>query len=540
MKKLSLMRPANEPFSNVQASTSTWSPFAEALERVPRGVDVPMVIGGKRIRTRAKIQNINPSTGETLGTIQQCTPTEAQDAINAALAAKATWSALPPENRLAKFRDLEAVLLKWRYETCATAMVECGYTANEMDASWAEMIDFVRFNAYYYTELLSEQLVDGHLETNALVQRPLKGFTCAVTPFNFPVGIGYHLPLVMALTGNTVVWKPSEDATLTSFLLMLALEEAGFPPGVVNMITGDGRTCLPSVLQHPSLSCLNFTGSFATARALGNHLFSTSFERHNFPRFVAETGGKDFLVADSNIDVEETARCIVAGAFGRSGQKCSANSLVFANQDIWPDLKDALITQVNALRMKSPTNQDADLGPVINARAFQRISKALSQAQADPSVHLLAGGHSNNQQGFYVEPTVFEVKTDNHFLLTEEIFGPITAVKTYQTLDEVVRCIQQHHYRLTGAVVSHDESFLQHAVPLLSEYAGNFYINRKTTGAVVGQQPFGGDGASGTNYKAGSKNYLTQFLSPGTITRRHARFVYPEPFGLVSKYSSAH
>lgn len=534
MNKLSLKRPTNEPFSDVQSSPTTWKPFAEAIARVPRGVDVPMIIGGKRVHTPQKLNNVNPSCGESLGTVQQCTAPEAEQAVEAALSARAHWSVLPPEHRLGKFRDLEAVLLKWRYETCATAMVECGYTANEMDASWAEMIDFVRFNAFYYTELLSEQLVDGPLETNSIVQRPLKGFTCAVTPFNFPVGIGYHLPLVMALTGNTVVWKPSEDATLTSYLLMLALEEAGFPPGVINMITGDGRSCLPTVLQHPSLTCLNFTGSFTTARALGNHLFSTSFERHNFPRFVAETGGKDFLVADKDIDVEETARCIIAGAFGRSGQKCSANSVVFANRSVWPALKEALMAQVKTLRVKDPCERDADMGPVINARAFERISAALSRACADKSVRLLCGGGSRNSKGFFVDPTLFEVEADEHFLLSEEIFGPVTAVRTFTELDEVVRCMKRHNYRLTGAVVSRDESFLHRAVPVLSEFAGNFYINRKTTGAVVGQQPFGGDGASGTNFKAGSKTYLTHFISPGTITRRHSRFSCSEPFAKVT------
>lgn len=538
MNKLSLTRPTNEPFSDVQACPTTWKPFAEAIARVPRDVDVPMIIGGKKVYTNKKLNNINPSTGETLGTVQQCEASEAQKATEAALSARADWSVLPPEHRLGKFRDLEAVLLKWRYETCATAMVECGYTANEMDASWAEMIDFVRFNCFYYTELLSEQLVDGSLETNSIVQRPLKGFTCAVTPFNFPVGIGYHLPLVMALTGNTVVWKPSEDATLTSYLLMLALEEAGFPPGVINMITGDGRPCLPTVLQNPSLTCLNFTGSFATARALGNHLFSTSFERHNFPRFVAETGGKDFLVADKNIDVEETARCIVAGAFGRSGQKCSANSVIFVNRSVWPALQEALMAQMTTLRVKDPCERDTDMGPVINARAFERISHALARAGADESVRLLCGGGSMNSQGFFVQPTLFEVDADQHFMLTAELFGPVTAVKTFTELDEVVSCLKHHNYRLTGSVVSRDETFLHRAVPILSEFAGNFYINRKTTGAVVGQQPFGGDGASGTNFKAGSKTYLTHFISPGTITRRHSRFSYPEPFAQIAEAST--
>lgn len=537
MTVLSIPKPINEPIINIQGDDARWAAHARSMQNIPAPLDAPMIIGGKTVRSSKVLANINPATGQSIGSIYQATSVEASAAVKAALAAKHDWASLSPYSRIQKFRDLEAVLIKWREETCGLTSVECGFTANELSASWAEMIDFLRFNSWYYTQLLSEQLSDGPMETNSYNWRPLKGFTCAVTPFNFPIAIGFNLPLVMALTGNTVVWKPSDDATATSQLLMLALEEAGFPPGVINMITGDGRDCLPAVLTHPELSALNFTGSFATARALGAYLYSSEHQRPNFPRFVAETGGKDFLVADADIDVDDVAASIVAGAFGRSGQKCSANSVVYAHEDVWPRLRDALVDRTKALKMANPADRSADLGPVINKRAFDKISGVITAAKSDPFAKLLCGGKTSDAEGFYIEPTVFEVSSNKHDLLSFEIFGPVTAVKTFKKIDQVFEMLQTHNYRLTGAVCSRNEAFLDRTVPLLSEYAGNLYVNRKTTGAVVDQQPFGGDGASGTNFKAGSKHYLMQFLSPGTITRRHTKFQQQPAFECFKRHS---
>ena len=537
MHKLSLNKPINEPIVNFRDDDPSWQAFSKAVAEVPRGLEIPLVFGGKKVFTPTKGKSLNPATRETVATFQEATKEHADLAVKAALEAKPAWAALSPATRIQKFRDLEVVLAKWKFETCATAAVECGYTALETSVSWAEMMDFVRFNSWFYTELLQEKMGDGILETNQLVLRPLKGFTCAVTPFNFPIAIGYNLPLVMALTGNTVVWKPSSDAVLTSYLLMLALEEAGFPPGVINFLTGEGPNCLTPVLTHPELTCLNFTGSFATARLFGNTLFNTENHRTNFPRFIAETGGKDFLVAHADIDVKDTAACVVQGAFGRSGQKCSANSVVLAHEDIWPKLEEEIVRQAKALKMTNPVERSADLGPVINERAFDKIAGYIDRAKKDPTATLLAGGSVSKDKGFFIEPTLFEVKAPNHELLVEEIFGPVTAVKTFRTLEEAVSIIEQHSYRLTGAVISRDESWLEKAIPVLSQLAGNFYVNRKTTGAMVDQQPFGGDGASGTNAKAGGKWYLTNFVSQGAITRRHARSTTPSAFDALKSSS---
>jgi 1-pyrroline-5-carboxylate dehydrogenase len=530
MNTLSLPTPTNEPIVNFRANDEIWAQFQAATKKVPRGFEVPMVLGGKKIYSTKKGKSINPANQDVVCTFQEASAEHATQAIEAALKAKPAWAALSPASRIQKFRDLEMVLLKWKYETCATAAVECGYNALETSVSWAEMIDFVRFNSWFYAELLAEKMGDGIGETNQLILRPLKGFTCAVTPFNFPIAIGYNLPLVMALAGNTVVWKPSSDAVLTSYVLMLALEEAGFPPGVINLMTGEGSECLPTVLKHPELTCLNFTGSFNTARLFGNYLYNSEFHRSNFPRFIAETGGKDFLVADSDIDVVDTALCVVQGAYGRSGQKCSANSVLLVDEKIWPDLKTELVKQIQNLKMKNPTERDADLGPVINKRAFDKIKGYLDRAKANKNCTVLAGGNCFESEGFFVEPTLIQVNDGENELLVEEIFGPVTAVKTYKTLEEAESYVLKHNYRLTGSIVSRNETWLEKASDVFSQLAGNFYINRKTTGAMVNQQPFGGDGASGTNNKAGGKWYLLNFVSQGAITRRHTRNTTPELF----------
>lgn len=530
MNVLSMVKPTNEPIENIRDTESAWAQFEAAVREIPLGLEVPMIIGGQKVYSNQKSKSLNPASKQMVCTFQEADASHAQKAIEAALAAKSAWAALSPATRLQKFRDLEVVLAKWKYQTIATAAVECGYTANECSASWAELMDFVRFNSWFYSELIAERMGDGPMETNQLQLRPLKGFTLAVTPFNFPIAIGYNLPLVMALAGNTVIWKPSSDAVLTSYLLMLALEEAGFPHGVINFITGEGPNCLPAVLKHPELNCVNFTGSFNTARVFGNYLFNSDFPRANFPRFIAETGGKDFLVADADIDVVDTAQAIVQGAFGRSGQKCSANSVVLVDEKIWPALKSELVKQTQAQQMINPVERKADLGPVINQRAFDKIKSAIEKAKSDKTCTIIAGGKTDDSKGFFIEPTLIEVNTDVHDLLSVEIFGPVTAIRTYKKLEDAVRIIEQHSYRLTGAVISRNETFLESAIPVLSQLAGNFYVNRKTTGAVVNQQPFGGDGASGTNAKAGGKWYILNFVSQGTITRRHTRSTTPQAF----------
>lgn len=531
---LSVQKPSNQSITDYRGNDTEWAAFRAALDRIPKDFDVPMVIGGEHVYSDHKEPSLDPSTGKQLCTSQNATAEQAQRAILAALSARSAWSSLSIESRLLKFRDLEWILYERRHEICAVAAQECGYIATEVSVEWAEAMDFVRFNPWYLLDLSHTLLGDGKNETNSMQLRPLKGFTCAITPFNFPIAIGYNLPTVMAICGDTVVWKPSSDAPLTSYMLMKAIEDAGFPPGVINMITGRGPVIMAPVLENLELTAVNFTGGNDTARSIAGTLFDPKRARPHYPRFVAETGGKDFMVVDRSCDVWDAASCIVAGAFGRSGQKCSANSLVLADKKIWADLKAAILEQMRSFQMKSPLERDSDMGPVINQKAFDSITGFIKRAQADRHVRTIHGGEFSKSNGFWIQPTFFEVDTDEHELLNVEIFGPVTAIRPVENVEHAIRILEKNPYRLTGAVWSSDESFLSAYVPVLSHYAGNFYVNRKTTGASVDQQPFGGDGASGTNYKAGGAWYLLQFLSQGTITRRHARTLKAEqkkPFG---------
>ena len=520
---LSLKKPQNQPLIAYASDDAEWKAFSEAVERTPRGFDVPMFIGGEEVRSKDRLDSINPSTGEIFCTTQKATAEHAKAAVDAALKAKDSWAALPPEYRIQKFRDLEAILHERRHEINAVAAQECGYIAMECSGSWAEMMDFIRFNPWYYFQLLRTDLGDGPSETNTLRLRPLKGFTCAITPFNFPIAIGYNLPTVMALCGNTVVWKPSSDAPMTSWMLMKAIADAGFPPGVINMITGPGSTTMPPVLDHPEILCVNFTGGYDTARSIAHELHRKDTARPHFPRFVAETGGKDFMVVDEDCDPWDVAACIIAGAFGRTGQKCSANSLVLAHKKSWPAVRAAILEQMTSFKTGNPLERPTNMGPVINKGAYESITGFIKRANADSKVKMLCGGEFGDEKGFYIQPTIYEVDADRHELLNVEIFGPVLAVRVVDDVEHALKIIRSNTYRLTGAVWSRNDAFLAQWVPVLSEYAGNFYVNRKTTAATVDQQPFGGDGASGTNYKAGGIWYLLQFLSQGTVTRRHLR-----------------
>ncbi len=522
---LSLSKPKNQALIDYRGDDHEWSMFQQAVQKTPECFDVPMVINGKEVRLAERFDSINPATGEVFCQAQQGGQVEAKKAVEAALHAKQEWAVLPPELRIQKFRDLEQILFERRHEICAVAALECGFNSTEVSGGWAEMMDFMRFNPYYYYRLLQTQSGAHLTETNQLLLRPLKGFSCAITPFNFPMAIGYNLPMVMALCGNTVVWKPSSDAPMSSWMLMKAIADAGFPPGVVNMLTGPGSEIMAPVLEHPEITAVNFTGSFNTARHIGDRLFSSQIERVHFPRLVAETGGKDFMVVDRSADMWDTAACIISGAFGRSGQKCSANSLLLVDKEVWANLRDALLEQLQIFKTGNPLERDSDMGPVINCNAYDKITGYIQRAQNDAKVKTVCGGEYDDSKGFYVQPTIFEVAVDRHELLSAEIFGPVTSVYLYDEFDEAVTLISNNSYRLTGAVCANDESFLLRVIPVLSELAGNFYVNRKTTAAVVDQQPFGGDGASGTNYKAGGPWYLLQFLSQGVVTRRHARTI---------------
>jgi 1-pyrroline-5-carboxylate dehydrogenase len=508
---------------NYESDNHEWEGFCRALEKMPRNLDIPMFLGEKEVYTDTKIPDISPISGEVIATAQKATPKHVEEAMYEALAAKTSWAMLPLEHRIAKFRDLEQSLYSRRHEICAALAVECGYSLTECAADWAEIMDFLRFNPYYYHELSQTKLGEGLGESNALHLRALKGFTCAVTPFNFPVAIGYNLPMVMALCGNTVVWKPSSDTPLVSWILMQALKEADFPPGVINMLSGPSTEIMPAVFRHPELTAVNFTGSDETARFIASVLYSPQIVRPHFPRFVAETGGKGFMVVDERADLYDVAACIVQGAFGRAGQKCSANSLIFCHKKVWADLKCLLLERLKNFKTGNPLERGVHMGPVINQQAFDKITGFIQRAVRDSQCDIFAGGGFDNGKGWFIQPTCIQIKKFPHELLEAEIFGPVVSFYLYEKVSEVIEVLDTSKYRLTGAIWSSDENWLAQYLPLFAEYAGNLYVNRKTTGAVVDCQPFGGDGSSGTNSKVGGMWYLLNFISQGIITRRHLR-----------------
>ena len=520
---LSMQKPQNQAITNYVGDNGEWELFAQALAKLPRNLDIPLFIGDKEVYADTKIADVSPITGEVIATAQKATRQHAEAAVTAALTAKTAWAQLPWEHRIAKFRDLEQILYARRHEICAALALECGYTLSECAADWAEMMDYLRFQPYYYHELHQTKLGEAAGETNLLRLRSLKGFTCAITPFNFPIAIGYNLPTVMALCGNTVVWKPSSDAPLVSWILMRALRDADFPPGVINMITGSGTEILPPILRHPELTAVNFTGGCDAARQIAGVLYNPDQARPNFPRFVAETGGKGFTVVDAQANLYDAAHSIVIGAFNRSGQKCSATSLVFCHKRVWYELKALLTDLLGRYRTGNPLFRDTQMGPVINRSAFDSITGFIKRATTDTSCKLFAGGGFDDSHGLFIQPTCVEVTKFPHETMQTEIFGPVVACYDYQDVDEIIRIMDKIPYRLTGAIWSADESWLAKYIPIFAEYAGNFYVNRKTTGAMVDQQPFGGDGASGTNCKAGGMWYLLQFISQGVVTRRHTR-----------------
>lgn len=520
---LSMGKPKNQALIDYAQDDKEWALFQRALEKIPRGADIPLSIGDKEVYTDKKIESLSPINKELVCTAQKATAEHAEQMVKAALAAKKVWAELPPENRIMKFRDLEQILYARRHEMCAAACYECGYIPMECSGGWAEMIDFMRFNPYYYYELQQLKLGEGVGETNAMHLRPLKGFTAAITPFNFPIAIGYNLPTVMALCGNTVVWKPSSDAPLVSRILMESIRDAGFPPGVINMITGPGSAVMPPITKHPELTAINFTGSFDVAKDIAGLLYNPDIYRPHFPRLIAETGGKDFMVVDKTADIYDVAACIISGAFGRSGQKCSANSLVLADKAIWGDLKAEILEQMKKFKVGNPLQRDVHMGPVINKSAFDSITGFIRRAQNDGKCKIFQGGGFDDSKGFYIDPTFIEVDAFPHELLETEIFGPVVSCYVYDDIGRAIAVLEHNTYRLTGGVWASDETWLARYIPVLAEYAGNFYVNRKITAAVVDQQPFGGDGASGTNYKAGGMWYLLQFVSQCAITRRHTR-----------------
>jgi 1-pyrroline-5-carboxylate dehydrogenase len=483
-------------------------------------IDIPIIIGGREIRTGRTAQAVMPHDHHhVLADAHQATEAEVQQAIDAALAARHDWAAWPWEDRAAVFlKAAELLTTTWRPTLNAATMLGQSKTVfqAEIDAA-CELIDFWRYNAAYAQELYSEQPVSDHSMWNQLEYRGLEGFVYAITPFNF-TAIGGNLPTAPALMGCTVVWKPASTAVLSAYYIYRLLEEAGLPPGVINFVPGDAVMISNALLAHRDLAGVHFTGSTGVFNSMWQTIAGALSAYRGYPRIVGETGGKDFIVAHPSADPQALAVAIVRGAFEYQGQKCSAASRIYVAKSIWPEVRDRVVAMIGELRMGDPRDFRNFMGAVIDRKAFDKIRGYVEDARQHAKV--LAGGATDDRVGYFIAPTLVETDDPGYRLLREEIFGPVVTAYTFDDsrwLETLSLVDSTSPYALTGAVFARDRAALREAGTALRYAAGNYYVNDKPTGAVVGQQPFGGARASGTNDKAGSKLNLVRWVNARTV-----------------------
>jgi 1-pyrroline-5-carboxylate dehydrogenase len=483
-------------------------------------VEIPIVIGGRRIHTGDVGTVTMPCDHQhLLATFHKATRANVNDAIAACAAARAEWASWRWEDRAAVFlRAAELLTTTWRDTLLAATMLGQAKTVHqaEIDAA-CELIDFWRFNAQFAQELYGEQPLSDHTMWNQLDYRPLEGFVYAVTPFNF-TAIAGNLPGAPALMGNTVLWKPGATAMLSAWYIYLLLEEAGLPPGVINFVPGDAATISEIALTHRDLGGVHFTGSTGVFNSMWETIGRNMNNYRSYPRIVGETGGKDFIVVHPSADPQAVAVGIVRGAFEYQGQKCSAASRAYVPKSMWPDVKARCVAMMAEMKQGDVRDMSNFVAAVIDQKAFTRIKGYLDDAKK--SATIVAGGECDDSKGWFVQPTIVETSDPAHRMLCEEIFGPVITVHPYEdaTWSETLKVVDQTSpYALTGAVFARDRAAVREATTVLRQAAGNFYINDKPTGAVVGQQPFGGARGSGTNDKAGSKMNLMRWVSARNI-----------------------
>ena len=493
-------------------------------------LDVPLVIGGREIRTGNTAKSVMPHDHRhVLAEYHLAGPEHVAQAIAAAADARREWGSWPWEDRAAVLlRAAELLATTWRSTLNAATMLGQSKTAfqAEIDAA-SEMIDFWRFNTYFAQELYGEQPTSGPGVWNQLEYRPLEGFVYAISPFNF-TAIGGNLTTAPALMGNTVVWKPASSAILSGYYTLKLLETAGMPPGVINFIPGDARQISNQLLDSPELGGVHFTGSTEVFQGMWRKIGENIARYRSYPRLVGETGGKDFIVVHPSADPAEVAVAIARGGFEYQGQKCSAASRVYVPRSLWDDVRERTVAIMKAIKVGDVTDFRNFMGAVIDEKAFTKISGYIDDAKRN--ARILSGGTARGEDGYFIEPTLVETEDPGYRSLCEEIFGPVVTAYVYpdaQWEDTLSIVDRTSPYALTGAVFSRDRVGVRQAMSALRNAAGNFYINDKPTGAVVGQQPFGGARGSGTNDKAGSKLNLVRWVSARTIKET---FVPPREF----------
>jgi 1-pyrroline-5-carboxylate dehydrogenase len=513
--------PTNDPNLTYAPGTPERAEIKTRLvDMASERVEIPLVIGGREVRTGKTGQAVMPHKhAHVLGTYHKASGKEVRQAIQAALSARRDWANWSWEDRAAVLlRAAELLTTTWRQTLNAATMLGQSKTVfqAEIDAA-SELIDFWRFNVAYAEELYREQPVSSHGVWNQSDYRGLEGFVYAVTPFNF-TAIGGNLPTAPALMGCTVVWKPASSAMLSAHNIMKLLEAAGLPPGVINFVPGDAAEVSNVVLDHPEFAGVHFTGSTAVFNSLWQRIGQNLGKYRSYPRIVGETGGKDFVVVHPSADPQQVAVALVRGAFEYQGQKCSAASRAYMPKSLWPAVKQRMVAMIDEIKMGDVRDFRNFMGAVIDANAFKKITGYLADAKKNATI--VAGGGADDRKGYFIEPTLVQARRPDYRLLSEEIFGPVLTTYVYQDKDwtRMLKIVDTTSpYALTGAVFAADRRAVHQAAQALRYAAGNFYINDKPTGAVVGQQPFGGARASGTNDKAGSKMNLLRWVSARSV-----------------------
>jgi 1-pyrroline-5-carboxylate dehydrogenase len=485
-------------------------------------LEVPMYINGESIKS-GNTQTMHPPHDHqhVLGSYHTAEKTHVESAITTALEARKSWSQLPWEQRAGIFlRAAELIAGPYRSRINASTMI--GQSKNvfqaEIDAA-CEFVDFLRFNVQFMIDIYKDQPQSTSAAWNRIEYRPLEGFTYAVSPFNF-TSIAGNLPACMALMGNVVVWKPSDSQAYSAKIIMDIFQEAGVPPGVINVVFGDPVMITDTVLASPDFSGLHFTGSTHIFKALWKQIGANIHNYKTYPRIVGETGGKDFIVAHSSADAKEVATGMLRGAFEFQGQKCSAASRAYIPQSLWPEIKAFLIAEMSSFKMGSPEDLSNFITAVIHEASFDKLAGFIDRAKTDDDATILAGGNYDKSTGYFIEPTLIETTNPKYATMCTELFGPVLTVYVYEddAFEATLKLVDEtSEYALTGAIFSTDRYAANLATKILENAAGNFYINDKPSGAVVGQQPFGGARASGTNDKAGSAQNLLRWVSPRMI-----------------------
>ncbi|UCG55963.1 MAG: L-glutamate gamma-semialdehyde dehydrogenase [Phycisphaerales bacterium] len=518
-----IRRPANEPILQYGPGSPERSELAGKLHEMLGGhVEVPMIIGGEEVRNGNLADISCPHDHRhSLGKYHQADGEFAIKAIDAAEKAKKEWGRMPWESRaVVLLKAAELLAGKYRQTLNAATMLNMSKTPHqaEIDAA-CELIDFWRFNPHFMEEVYGDQPISTHGVLNYMEHRPLDGFVLALTPFNF-ASIAGNLPTSPALMGNTVVWKPASAAVLPAYYIMKVLEEAGMPPGVINMVPGPGPVVAPPALNDVRLGGIHFTGSTYVFSTIWLTVGKDIRKYVSYPRIVGETGGKDFIFAHASADTEALVAATVRGAYEYQGQKCSAASRMYVPDSTWPQFKDRLLSEIRDIKMGDVTDFRNFMGAVIDKNSFDTIVEYIEFAKNSPDMEIIIGGGYDDSVGHFVEPTVVVSKDPKSKLMVEEIFGPVLTIYVYPESEyqaSLELCDQTSPYALTGAIFALDRPAIVAAMNTLRHAAGNFYVNDKPTGAVVAQQPFGGTRASGTNDKAGSWLNLERWVSPRAI-----------------------